>query len=87
MTKQASFWRYIDARNAPHDLEKFSFCCKRMHEGTTHFLYKGRSRTVEVLSGKFFNKARLWSNLKVLALENQYICGNTVNYFYFLLSM
>lgn len=79
MVKQPRFWRFVDARNAPHDPEKFVYCCKRIHEGTTHFLYKGKSRTVEVLSGRFFSKVRFWSNLKVLALENQYICGNTVS--------
>lgn len=63
----------------PYSLDKYEYCCRRLNKKTTHFLHRGWGRSVEVLLGTFLNKVRFYTNLKVLALENQYICGDVVS--------
>lgn len=79
LAKDRKLWRFVDARNAPHGAEKFAYCCERMHEETTHFLYRGEFKLVDVLADHFLTKVPVLKNLKVLALENQYIFGDTVS--------
>lgn len=75
VVKHPRLWRCIDARGKPHHPSKFSYCCRRMHRNTTHFLALGVPQTV--LSVKFFVKINCYGSLKVLSLECQTICTNS----------
>ncbi|KAJ8976594.1 hypothetical protein NQ317_005784 [Molorchus minor] len=66
-----NLWKYIDARPEPNTDEKLNFCTNRIHEKTTHVLFRGRDRKCGQVPPKFLGIINPFQNIRVLALENQ----------------
>lgn len=72
-------WRHIDARTEPNTSDKVNYVIDKIHDKTHTVKLKAKSKTVGVIPTYFFEKTMDFDNLKVLALENQYIDGSEVH--------
>ncbi|CAH0549656.1 unnamed protein product [Brassicogethes aeneus] len=78
-----SLWRYIDARKEPNTTEKVAYCADRVHEKTCTALFRAHSKKIGVVQRAFFSNITKFDNMKILALENQFIDGRYVKYSHF----
>lgn len=73
-------WQLIDSREGVNDKEKVNFCIDRVNERTKWFLVCSDQRDVQILPEDLFTSCA-FTNLTVLALENQLIRGDLVSDF------
>jgi hypothetical protein len=73
-----SLWRRIDARRAPNDRTKLSYCLDRCYERTHTFLARADSQLETLISDEYFGTIRHFRNLVIVSVENQKIDGERV---------
>ncbi|KAJ8928903.1 hypothetical protein NQ314_018474 [Rhamnusium bicolor] len=49
-----AFWRYIDAREEPNSDDKVVYCYNKIHEKTTHILFKAKDKNCGQVPPNFF---------------------------------
>ncbi|KAI4455013.1 f-box-like [Holotrichia oblita] len=75
LVKEKMLWQLIDSREGVNDKEKVNFCIDRVNERTKWFLVCSDRRDVQILPEDLFTSCA-FTNLTVLALENQLIRGD-----------
>lgn len=77
-------WRFMDCRAEPNTSDKVDYCIKKIHNRTSHVLFKARNKNEGVVPYFVFPLLTTFENLKILALEDQYfnvafVCFSQIN--------
>ncbi|KRT84925.1 F-box domain-containing protein, partial [Oryctes borbonicus] len=75
LVKEKKLWQYIDTRQDPNTKAKVNYCIDRINERTKELLICSDKRDLQILPDDLFT-SRAYTNLTVLALENQLIRGD-----------